>query len=72
MTQNPKLLSRREIAAKLKRSPTAVNKALIRMNAKPTFTAGRFEYYEPPVIDKLENSMRRRNYNHTSKASDEQ
>lgn len=56
------LLSRREIAARIKRSPTAVNKAIKRLEIKPVFSTGKFEYYDEPTIEKLNDSMRRKNY----------
>jgi hypothetical protein len=61
MNETP-LLSRREIAAKIQRSPTAVNNALRRLQIKPTFTTGKFEYFQETIISKLDESMRRRNY----------
>gem|GEM_PF-5893748 len=62
MSTTLELLSRREIAARMKRSPTAVNDALKRMKAKPEFTSGTFEYFHETIIEKLEKVMRRKNY----------
>lgn len=62
------LLSRREIARKMRRSPTAVNHALLRIKAMPAFVAGRFEYYNESTISVLENAMRRKN--HTARNCD--
>lgn len=64
------LLSRREIATKIKRSPTAVNNALQRLGATPAFVTGNFQYFKESIIADLEKTMRRKN--HTARNTDGQ
>ena len=63
-TTTPKpLLSRTAIAEQIGRSPTSVILALKREKIEPEFQTGKFAYYNPDVIPKLESIMRAKNYN---------
>lgn len=63
LLDQPILLSRREIAKRLNRSPMGVNKALKRLDIQPSFTSGTYHYYDESILEKLRNEMRRMNYN---------